>query len=166
MEDNHNLDIDREAEAHGYETMDKSNFDLVIAKQSIIPNFQSNIDLIISGVENGEVSALDVFAVFKRIEKIFKEAKEKVDSQAFEEAEVYGEKIFKYSGVEFTIRQGSKRLNYAEDEIINELTQKLKERTALVKASTESKEVIFDSEGVEVPKVSVKYDKSSLQVKF
>ena len=69
MEDNHNLDIDREAEAHGYENAQQSNFDLVVAKQSLIPTFQNNIDLIIQGVENGEVNALDAFASFKKIEK-------------------------------------------------------------------------------------------------
>jgi len=166
MEDNHNYDIDREAEAHGYENAQPANFDLVVAKQSLIPTFQNNIDLIIQGVENGEVNALDAFASFKKIEKIFKEAKEKVDSIAFEEAEKYNEKTFTYSGVKFTVKQGSEKLNYEEDEVYKELAQKLKSRQELIKVATKSNEMIFDENGIEVTKVSSRFDKSSLSLKF
>jgi hypothetical protein len=57
-------------------------------------------------------------------------------------------------------------LQFQEDHIISELSEKIKERQELVKVATSSKEPIFDSEGVKVNKVSIKQDKSSLQVKF
>lgn len=166
METNQHLDIDREAEAHGYANAQENKFDLIVAKQSLIPTFQNNVDLIVHGVENGDINALDAFASFKRIEKIFKDAKDKVDSLAYSEAEKYNEKTFSYSGVKFTVKQGAERLNYEEDEVYFDLKQQLKQREELLKVASRSKEMIFDSNGIEVPKVSSKFDKSSLQLKF
>ena len=76
MEDNNLLDIDRDAEAHGWaNAQPNANFDLVVAKDSLIPTVESTIETLINGVENGEVTGLDVFATFKKLEKIFDEAK-------------------------------------------------------------------------------------------
>ena len=167
MQENHIYDIDREAEAHGYENAQpNANFDLQIAKESIVPTFESNINTIIQGVESGEINALDAFASFKRLEAIFKDARERVDRLAFDEAEKYNEKTFSYSGVKFTVKQGSERLNYNEDHVCSDLAEKLKQRQELVKLATKSKDLIYDSEGIEVTKVSSKFDKSSLTVKF
>jgi hypothetical protein len=57
-------------------------------------------------------------------------------------------------------------LQFNEDAVCAELSEKLKQRQELVKLATNSKDMIFDSEGVEVPKVSIKFDKSSLTVKY
>jgi hypothetical protein len=163
MQENHNLDIDREAEEHGYETAQP--FDLVTTKEAIIPTVENQIQTLIKGVDDGLINPLDVFATFRKLEAIFNDAKKKVDALAFEEAEKY-DKTFTFSGVEFTRKEGSERVNYTEDEVYNELTEKLKARQSLLKIVAKSGEQVFDSEGLEVPKVSVKYDKSSLVVKF
>jgi hypothetical protein len=165
MQENHIYDIDREAEAHGYETA-QPNFELEVVRTSIVPSLQSQIDTLIQGVDNGELKALEVFAVFKKIESLFKVAKEKVDNLAIGEAESYNEKSFSVSGVDFAIKNGSERLQYNEDDIVRTLSKRLKEREELVKLATKSKEPIYDADGVEVPKVSSKFDKSSLTVKF
>jgi hypothetical protein len=46
------------------------------------------------------------------------------------------------------------------------LNEKLKQRQDLIKVATASKEAIFDENGIEVTKVSLKPTKSSLSVKF
>lgn len=163
--ENHNLDIDRQAEAHGYATAQPNDFDLQIAKESLIPNFQSNIETLIKAVENGELNPLDVYAPFKKIEKMFKEAYSKIEAYAMDEAGKY-DKTFVYSGVTFTSKEGSKRFQFGDDHMVKELQDKIKMRQELLKVAHASKEPIYDSEGIEVPKVSVKFDKSSLSVKF
>ena len=42
----------------------------------------------------------------------------------------------------------------------------MQQREELLKLALKSNEPIYDSEGVEVPKVSVKYASDSLQVKY
>jgi hypothetical protein len=165
IENNMN-DIDRDAEAHGWaNAQPNANFDLVVAKDSLIPTVESSILTLINGVENGEVTGLDVFATFKKLEKIFDEAKKKVEEYAMAEATKY-DKTFIIAGVEFTSKEGSKLLNYSEDFLIQELSEKLKQRQDLIKVATASKEAIFDENGIEVTKVSLKPTKSSLMVKF
>lgn len=70
------------------------------------------------------------------------------------------------NGVTFTPKNGSKKLNYSEDTFYVELTEKVKEREELLKTAHNSKDVIFDSEGIEVPKVTASFDKSSITIKF
>lgn len=158
-------DIDREAEAHGYENAQPS-FYLVVTKESIIPSMESQINTLIQGVESGAISGLEVFAVFRKLEGLFQDAKKRIDMIAQDEAEQYPEKTFKVAGIEFTKKEGNKRLQFNEDYVCNQLAEQLKQRQDLVKLATNSKDIIFDSEGVEVPKVSIKYDKSSLIIKY
>ena len=166
MNENHIYDIDRDAEANGWaNAQPNANFDLVVAKDSLIPTVESTIQTLINGVEDGEVTALDVFATFKKLERIFDEAKRKVESMAMAEAQKY-DKTFVIAGVEFTSKEGSKLLNYDEDFLIRELQEKLKQRQELIKVATASKEPIYDANGIEVTKVSLKPTKSSLSVKF
>lgn len=70
------------------------------------------------------------------------------------------------NGVEFSSKNGAKRLNYTEDVIYNELVEKLKSREELLKLAHNSKYVIFDADGCEVPKVTATFSKSSINVKF
>jgi hypothetical protein len=166
MQENHIYDIDRDAEAHGWaNAQPNANFDLVIAKDSLIPTVESSIWTLINGVENGEVTGLDVFATFKKLEKIFDEAKKKVEEYAMLEASRQS-KTFVIAGVEFTSKEGSKLLNYDEDFLIKDLTSQIKQRQELIKVATASKEPIYDANGIEVTKVSLKPTKSSLSVKF
>lgn len=166
-----NLDIDQEQKAYeygkGFDHVGKTSFDVILAKDSTIPTMQSNIDLLLQGVENGEVNGLEVFAVFKKLEKIFDEAKKKAEKYAFDEAEKVNEKTFTNFGCQFTIKQGYAQYNYEEDHVYSDLKEKLKNREELLKLALKSKDIIFGSDGVEVPKVSVKgYTKDSLSIKF
>lgn len=164
--ENNMHDIDRDAEAHGWaNAQPNANFDLVVAKDSLIPTVEGFIKTLTDGVDNGELKALEVFAVYKKLERIFDEAKRTVESLAMYEATKY-DKTFIISGVEFTSKEGSKLLNYDEDFLIRELTLQIKQRQELIKVATASKEAIYDANGIEVTKCSLKPTKSSLTVKF
>ena len=71
-----------------------------------------------------------------------------------------------YNGVLFTPKNGSESLNYDEDDIYVLLENKLKQRQELLKMASKSDDIIFDSEGCEVPKVSKKFNKSSIVITF
>jgi hypothetical protein len=73
---------------------------------------------------------------------------------------------FEAFGVKGTYRSGGESLNYKEDLVYAELEVKLKERAELIKVATKSKDTIYDSEGVEVTKVSSTQRKSSLAISF
>ena len=73
---------------------------------------------------------------------------------------------FEAFGIKGTYRSGGETLNYKEDFIYAELEAKLKERAELIKVATKSKDTIYDSEGVEVTKVSSTQRKSSLAITF
>lgn len=167
---NEKLDIDREAEAHGFENEPKkttvNDFDLTVTKESIVPNFQTGINTLIEAVENGYLNPLDVFATFKKLEKMFSESKMKIEEHAFKEADMYSEKTFAKFGVTFTKREGSAKLQYSEDSEVQRLENELKSRKDLVKVATNSNEAVYDHNACQVGKVSVKIDKSSLSVKF
>ena len=71
-----------------------------------------------------------------------------------------------YNGVLFTPKNGAESLNYYEDDIYVLLENKLKQRQELLKMASKSDDIIFDSEGCEVPKVSKKFNKSSIVITF
>jgi len=73
---------------------------------------------------------------------------------------------FECFGIKGTYRSGGESLNYKEDLVYAELEAKLKERAELIKVATKSKDTIYDSEGVEVTKVSSTQRKSSLAITF
>lgn len=71
-----------------------------------------------------------------------------------------------YNGVTFTPKNGAESLNYAEDLVYANLEHRLKQRAELLKYAVKSDEPIYDSEGCEVPKVTKKYNKSSIVITF
>jgi hypothetical protein len=71
-----------------------------------------------------------------------------------------------YNGVTFTPKNGAESLNYSEDDVYASLEGKLKQRSELLKVASKSDDPIFDSDGCEVPKVSKKYNKSSIVITF
>jgi hypothetical protein len=57
-------------------------------------------------------------------------------------------------------------VQYADDPVYADLQKQLKDREELLKTALATDVEFYDSEGVQVPKVSVKYSADSLQVKF
>jgi hypothetical protein len=155
MEHLEQVDIDQQAKQHDYETAQPKN---------VIEKTTQGINAIVEAVEAGVVNPLDAFASFNKLEKLFKEAKVKIDELARDEAEKYTAKTFTFGNVEFTRKDGAKKLNYSEDLLYSNLQAQLKAREELLKVAQKS--TIYDDEGVEVPKVSISYNKDSLMVKF
>lgn len=110
--------------------------------------------------EFGEVDEKKVFSNIVRFKEVFNSADKALrDRIDFKSTETI-------NGVEFIPKNGSKSLNYNEDPIYVELIERVKERELLLKTAKTSKETIFDGEGIEVPRVSESYSKSSITVKF
>jgi hypothetical protein len=154
MEHLEDFGVDLQAKEHDYQT----------AQPNVIEKTTQGINAIVEAVEAGVVNPLDAFASFNKLEKLFKEAKVKIEELARDEADKYTEKTFKLGAVEFTKKQGASKLNYSEDVFYTKLVEKVKAREELLKVAQKS--TIYDDEGVEVPKVSISYNKDSLMVKF
>jgi hypothetical protein len=154
MEHLEDFGVDLQAKEHDYQT----------AQPNVIEKTTQGINAIVQAVENGVVNPLDAFASFNKLEKLFKEAKVKIDELARDEAEKYTAKTFTFGNVEFTRKEGAKKLNYSEDLLYSNLQVQLKAREELLKVAQKS--TIYDDEGVEVPKVSISHNKDSLSVKF
>jgi hypothetical protein len=154
MEHLEDFGVDLQSKEHDYQT----------AQPNVIEKTTQGINAIVQAVENGVVNPLDAFASFNKLEKLFKEAKVKIDELARDEAEKYTAKTFTFGNVEFTRKDGAKKLNYSEDLLYSNLQAQLKAREELLKVAQKS--TIYDDEGVEVPKVSISHNKDSLSVKF
>jgi hypothetical protein len=154
MEHLEDFGVDLQAKEHDYHN----------AQPNVIEKTTQGINAIVQAVENGVVNPLDAFASFNKLEKLFKEAKVKIDELARDEAEKYTAKTFTFGNVEFTRKDGAKKLNYSEDLLYSNLQAQLKAREELLKVAQKS--TIYDDEGVEVPKVSISHNKDSLSVKF
>lgn len=128
-------------------------FDFSATKKAIVERGQHFIQAI---KDSGEV---DKFELLTKVVRL-KEFVNTLDSELRKE---FTEKASGY-GVELIPVSGRKMLQFAEDPIYVELQAKLKAREELLKAAQNS--TIYDEEGIEVPKVSVKYSADSLQVKF
>ena len=109
--------------------------------------------------ENGNVSKHEALANLLRLNEVISSAIEVLKSKVSDEKTIV-------LGVEFTPNNGRAMMQYKDDAVWCELSEKLKERESLLKLATNSKDEIYDSEGVQVPKVSVNYSKSSLTIKF
>lgn len=77
------------------------------------------------------------------------------------------EKNYKAHGVEFSISNTGDRLDYEQDDVYKSLKEQLKSREELLKVSYKQKEPMYDSDGVEIPKVGIKtFGSEVLKLKF
>ena len=110
-------------------------------------------------VEQGNVNIHEFMATLARL-------KEVVNSADAEMRKHLPEEKFSGYGVEFTPVQGGETLNYKDDVTYNDLYTQLKNREELLKLAYKSNDIIYDSEGVQVPRVSSTPRKSSITIKF
>ena len=74
---------------------------------------------------------------------------------------------YECKGVKLSFKGTGDRLDYEQDEKYADIKSQLKEREELLKLAYKSKDMIFDSEGVEVIKVGVKSaSKQTLNINF
>ena len=122
-----------------------------LVKQST--NFITNI------LDSGEYNIHELLSQSKRAS----ESLEVINSEILKRLP---QENFEAFGLKGMFRQGGEKLNFSEDEVVAELEKKLAQRKELVKTATKSDEPIYDSDGVEVTKVSSTQIKSSLSISF
>lgn len=92
--------------------------------------------------------------------------KEAVDVMEAELKKALPDENFEAFGVKATYRGGGSVANYNEDPIYASIKKQLDNRKTLLDAALKADEPFYDSEGIEVPKVSKTERKSSLSVTF
>jgi len=129
---------------------------------------QQEVASLLEQAENGDVSALSVYAQVKRLKDFYAEAEKQISDLALDQASEYSEKTFSEGAFTFEKRNGSRRFSYKNiPEVVNaENTVKdLKETYKQAFISMEKGLSSVDQDGVllEVPTVS--YTKDVLIVK-
>lgn len=156
------FDINKEQEAFERE----NGFHLQSIKDSVVNEMQNTIDTVIQSINLGYTNPLEAFAVFKKLEKLFTEAKKKVDELAIEEAEKYGVTQFEYSNQKFELRNSSRTYDYSNIKEWIDAKQKLKEVEEKYKQVANTNHIVIDQETGEIlEKPVIKLSKQSLIVK-
>jgi hypothetical protein len=137
-------------------------------------------DLNIKGLFAPDVSKRDCFHIAQQIAAQVQEAGEMTPAEALgqlermavivEEAKKAIKPLLTQSdygaGVQFAMVNGRRMPQFEEDDTYRELKEKLKSREELLKAAINAKEEIYDSEGVQVPRVSMKFGADYFTAKF
>ena len=121
---------------------------------------QTGIDLIDKMFADGNKTPVQFYSNIARLKAVIDSA-----DKAFRDR-LNLNAVDSYNGVTFTPKNGAESLNYAEDDIYVMLENKVKQRAELLKVASKSDDMIFDSEGCEVPKVSKKFNKPSIVITF
>lgn len=108
-------------------------------------------------IESGEINLMEFGANLVRLHQVVDTALSELKQHLPEDSAF---------GIEVKRRNVGETLNYSEDHIYAELQEKLKQRAELIKVATKSNDPIYDSEGVEVTKVSTTPRKDSLVITF
>jgi hypothetical protein len=133
-----------------------SLYDATFTKKEAIKTGQNLAQNII---DNGNVSKHEALANLVRLQEVVNNAVSLLKDS------VSDEKV-SLLGVEFTPMNGRSMPQFSEDEVWQDLSKKLKQREELLKVAMKSDEPIYDNDGVEVPKISCNYSKSSLNIKW
>lgn len=112
-------------------------------------------DLIESGTINLEESFAQALRLNEALTIITSKLKDALPKENFEAF-----------GLKGTFKNGGDIPQFADDHKWSELKEQLKEREELLKVALKSKETIYDSEGLEVGKISTKPRKSSLTINY
>ena len=113
-------------------------------------------------IDSGEVDLFKSYANAIRLEEYIKTFLSNVRS----ELEQTLKEKFSVNGVSFEKRNGSIKYDFSKDEKYLEIENKLKERKEKLKLSSNTKEPIFDEEGIEIPKLIKNYTKDSIVIKY
>ena len=110
-------------------------------------------------INSGEVDKVELFAQAVRMSEALAVITDKLKQSLPQEN-------FEAFGLKGTYRNGGSTPNYSEDELWSKLKEKLTDREMLLKVAMKSNETIYDSDGVEVPRVSENIRKSSLSITY
>lgn len=110
-------------------------------------------------IDSGEVNKLEVFAQVERLTTAITNIRDEIKASLPREKQTF-------FGIEVNPVNGRQIIQYNEDLVWSELKEKLSQREELLKVALKSVETIYDSEGVEIPKVTVNYASDSLTIKY
>jgi len=110
-------------------------------------------------LDSGEINKVEVYAQALRL----KEALSIIEAEL---KESLGQENFEAFGIKATFRNGGESLNYSDDPIYLDLQNQLKAREELLKTALKIDYPFYDSEGIEIPKVSTTNRKSSLSITY
>ena len=147
--------------------MSKHLFELMQMEEIATNNFlPTKKEIILSSeqfaknlIQNGEHDKLEMFSQVVRI----KEAVNTIHDAIKESLPRNKQTAY---GIEINPANGRQMIQFSEDPIYAELQKQLKDREELLKVALKTDTAFYDSEGIEVPKVSVKYASDSLTVKY
>ncbi len=117
------------------------------------------VNLVKNVLENGNITIHDLASNIVRLKEVINSADAEIRKHLPEENT-------EHMGVKYQYRDGGNTINYADDEVYSELQNKLKQRAELLKTALNTDEIFYDSEGVEIPKVSTTPRKSSITITF
>ena len=110
-------------------------------------------------LSHGEIDKYELFSQAERLATVTANIRDEIKSHLPKEKHVA-------FGIEFCPVNGRTMIQFQDDLVWSELKEKMQQREELLKLALKSNEPIYDSEGVEVTKCSVKYASDSLQVKY
>ena len=106
-------------------------------------------------LDEGYVNALDITAQARKAMEYLGAFIQATDSAARAEVNLYGGEK-ETLGATFSMGSTGDRINYDLDTVYLDLKERLKEREALLKIAKNAREVIFDGDGAEVPRLPLK----------
>jgi len=116
-------------------------------------------EFIVKACDDGNVSKHELMSNIVRLKAVIDAMETELRTKLPEEKQTC-------LGVEFVPNNGRKMIQYSDDHIWSELSEKLKQREELLKVAEKSTDTIYDSEGIEVTKCGSKYSKSSITISF
>jgi len=110
-------------------------------------------------VEDGEENIYEKYAEAIRLKEAISIIEQELKTKLHQES-------FESFGVKGTFRNGGSLANYEEDITYSQIKKQLDSRKLLLDTALKTDEILYDSEGVEVPRVSKTERKSSLVITF
>lgn len=110
-------------------------------------------------IDSGELDKQEAFAQAERLSLAITNVRDELKKSLPREKQTF-------YGIETIPVSGRQMIQYNEDLVWSELKEKIQQREELLKVALKTNEPFYDSEGCEVPKVSVKYSADSLTVKY
>lgn len=130
-----------------------------ITKKEIVVKAKDDVKTM---VDSGEVDIAEAVIDATRLSEYLKVFVSELRNHVDDKYDKY-----ECKGVKLTFKGTGDRLDYECDEVYTELKERLKEREELLKLAYKSKNMIFDSEGVEVSRVGLKSaSKQTLNINF
>ena len=120
---------------------------------------QRGEELVKTTLNNGEITPHELMSIVCRL-------KEYINAADAELRQHLPQETYMGFGVSFTPVAGGETVDYKNDPVWVELKAAVSHREELLKLANKSKDSIYDSEGIEVPRVGTTPRKSSITIKF